>query len=238
MVLEGFRTGLKKGEFDMDHVLGIVADWSVEDRKKVAERILEGIPKKGDPDVNPKLAGKENIDVMAEREISHRYREMFWDLYGNVRQIENGLDDSPLQSELDDILDDASGPAQALDYAIDNPRGTKITVEIPEKDRLKREITEILESIKADWAELEPDDWKRDSLDWLGRNMRCAWDLMERLEKIEAGEREEAAKKKILDVWDNGCKFSEIKLDGFSFVMNGGNIVQEAPPHPEDSIPF
>ena len=224
----------------MDYVLGIVADWSVEDRKKVVERILEGIPKKLDSDVNPKLVGKENIDVMAEREISNRYREMFWDLYGNIRQIEHGLDSSPLQSELDGILDNASGPAQALDYAIDNPSGTKNTVEIPEKDQLAREITQTLAGIKEDWARFEPDDWNRESLDWLGRNMQRAWNLINRLEKIEEEEREKAAKKEARVVWDSGCKFSEIKLDGFTFAMDGGDIaiVQEAPGLPEGGIPF
>ena len=112
--------------------------------------------------------------------------------------------------------------------------GQKVKEE-PEKDRLAKEIIRTLEGIQA---EFDPVDWKRDSLNWLGREMRCAWDLMHRLEKIEKGEREVVAKKQALDLWDNGCQFSEIKLDGFKFVMNGGNIVQEAPPHPEDSIPF
>ena len=109
--------------------------------------------------------------------------------------------------------------------------------EEPEKDQLAREITQILESIKADWAKFDPVDWTRDSLDSLGRDMRCVWDLMGKLEKIEKGEREWVARKQALDVWDNGCQFSEIKLDGFRFVMNGGNIVPEAPGSPDD-IPF
>ena len=114
--------------------------------------------------------------------------------------------------------------------------GQKVKEE-PEKDRLAKEIIRTLEGIQA---EFDPVDWKRESLNWLGREMRCVWDLMHRLEKIEKGEREVVAKKQALDVWDSGCKFSEIKLDGFTFVMNGGNIVEEVEPPklPEDSIRF
>lgn len=110
----------------------------------------------------------------------------------------------------------------------------------PEEDRLAREIIQTLDGIKEDWLRFKPVDWSRESLDWLGRNMQCAWRLMNRLDQVKEDEREKAAKKDARGAWDNGCQFSEIKVDGFTFAMDGGNIaiVQKARVLPESDIPF
>ena len=107
----------------------------------------------------------------------------------------------------------------------------------PEKDSLAKEITKILTGIKEDWTKFKPDDWNAKSLDWLGRNMRCAWELIQRLDEIKKDEHEEAAMKKALVVFDGGCEFSQIEIDGVKIAMDNG-VPTLAIPIPDDNIPF
>lgn len=169
---------------------------------------------------------------MKNEEILHKYRELYEGFRGNVWQLQQEIHDTPAGKALDEILDDVLAPAQALNFAMDNPSKAIITVEMPEKDRLNQEINESIKQLKAGWAGF-PEGWEDrheygfTELDSVTGRLKRA---LNRIAEIEEREKQEAAREKVKAIRDAGFDFQSIRLDGYEF--NADGLTEE------ESIPF
>ena len=105
----------------------------------------------------------------------------------------------------------------------------------PEEDKLARDITESMRTLKNNWADF-PEKWNKDDFQKVCAKARRIWEMIEHYDNIKAEYETEMLRSQARDLFKQ-IPFDQIEIEGRTFSFKASNEA-EPPQLPDDNIPF